>query len=57
LLFGDRLNLHPAAFMGELVALAAIVSSVIFLSRSPLVQDPEPESTAAPVRPTVAAHH
>ena len=56
-LFGDRLNLHPAAFIGELVALAAIVSSVVFLSRSPLVQEADAEVPATPVRSPMAAHH
>jgi hypothetical protein len=56
-LFGDRLNLHPAAVAGELLALAAIVGSVVFLSHSPLVQDTEPESTSLPIRSSVVAHH
>ncbi len=56
-LFGDRLNLHPAAVVGELLALVAIVGSVVFLSRSPLVQDTEPESASLPLRSSVVAHH
>ena len=37
-LFGERLNVAPIALFGELVALAVLVSSVILLSRSPLVR-------------------
>jgi drug/metabolite transporter (DMT)-like permease len=39
LLFGERLNHHPAALAGELLAAVVLVVSVIALSRSPLVQD------------------
>jgi drug/metabolite transporter (DMT)-like permease len=37
-LFGDRLNLHPLAAVGEALALTLVVVSVMVLSRSPLVQ-------------------
>ncbi|MGA3146657.1 MAG: DMT family transporter [Acidimicrobiales bacterium] len=38
-LFGERLNVGPAALTGELLAFAVLAASVIVLSRSPLVQD------------------
>ncbi len=38
-LFGERLNHHPVALVGEVLAAAVLVISVIALSRSPLVQD------------------
>ncbi len=38
-LFGEHLNLAPSALVGELLALAVLVGSVIMLSRSPLVQE------------------
>jgi drug/metabolite transporter (DMT)-like permease len=41
-LFGERINHHPLALIGELIGLAALVTSVIVLSRSPLVQDQGP---------------
>ncbi len=49
-LFGERLNHHPAIFAGEVLAAAVLVASVVMLSRSPLVQDEgsHPESNGAP---------
>jgi len=38
-LFGERLNHTPAAFVGEIMAVALLVISVVVLSRSPLVHD------------------
>jgi drug/metabolite transporter (DMT)-like permease len=38
-LFGERLNFASLALVGELAALAVLVSSVVLLSRSPLVRD------------------
>ena len=38
-LFGERLNHAPAAFIGEILAVALLVISVVVLSRSPLVHD------------------
>ena len=38
-LFGERLNHHPVALVGEILSAAVLVVSVIALSRSPLVQD------------------
>jgi drug/metabolite transporter (DMT)-like permease len=38
-LFGERLNHAPAAFTGEILAVALLVISVVVLSRSPLVRD------------------
>jgi drug/metabolite transporter (DMT)-like permease len=43
-LFGERLDFAPLALVGELVALAVLVSSVVLLSRSPLVRDEGPSS-------------
>jgi drug/metabolite transporter (DMT)-like permease len=43
-LFGDRLDLHPLAVVGEALALTLVVASVMVLSRSPLVQS----ETASP---------
>jgi drug/metabolite transporter (DMT)-like permease len=52
-LFGERLNHAPAAFIGEILAVALLVISVVVLSRSPLVHDEQdenaPASAAAPV--------
>jgi drug/metabolite transporter (DMT)-like permease len=56
-LFGERLDHHPAAVVGEVLAAMVLVVSVVILSRSPLVQE---EATASPVnsfqesRPSVA---
>ena len=48
-LFGERMDLHPLAFLGETLALTMVIVSVVLLSRSPLVQDdPRP----VPVTPT-----
>src|SRR3984957_5218397 len=50
-LFGERLNHAPLAFIGEIMAVALLVISVVVLSRSPLVHDEhesENESTPAP---------
>jgi drug/metabolite transporter (DMT)-like permease len=38
-LFGERVDLSPAALAGEALALIVITVSVIFLSQSPLVQE------------------
>jgi len=53
-LFGERLNHAPGAFIGEILAVAVLVTSVVVLSRSPLVhpQD-DPERTMA-VQPGAA---
>jgi drug/metabolite transporter (DMT)-like permease len=55
-LFGERLNHAPAAFIGEIMAVALLVISVVVLSRSPLVHDEhehehesESESESTPV--------
>jgi drug/metabolite transporter (DMT)-like permease len=48
-LFGDRLNHHPVALAGEVVAGVVLVVSVVILSRSPLVQEENtPVAAAAP---------
>ncbi len=45
LLFGERLDHHPAALAGEALALAVLVASVVVLSASPIVRDePEPQA-------------
>jgi multidrug transporter EmrE-like cation transporter len=38
-LFGERLDHHPAIVAGEVLALGLLIASVVLLSRSPLVQD------------------
>jgi drug/metabolite transporter (DMT)-like permease len=44
-LFGEKLNHSPIAFIGEILAVAVLVISVVSLSRSPLVhEEKEPES-------------
>ena len=48
-LFGERMDLHPLAFLGETLALTMVIVSVVLLSRSPLVQD---EARPVPVTPT-----
>jgi drug/metabolite transporter (DMT)-like permease len=52
-LFGERLNHTPAAFIGEILAVALLVISVVVLSRSPLVHDEQDEK--APVPPAELA--
>jgi drug/metabolite transporter (DMT)-like permease len=49
-LFGERLNHAPLAFIGEILAVALLVISVVVLSRSPLVHD-EQETESTPVPP------
>ena len=53
-LFGERLNHAPAAFIGEILAVALLVISVVVLSRSPLVHD-EDEHESAPALPAALA--
>lgn len=40
-LFGERIDLRPAALLGEVVAVLIVVASVVALSRSPLIQETE----------------
>jgi hypothetical protein len=47
-LFGERLTLDPAALAGEVLALSLLVSSVVMLSRSPLVHDEPDRASPAP---------
>jgi hypothetical protein len=54
-LFGERLNHAPLAFIGEILAVALLVISVVVLSRSPLVHD-EQETESTPVPPTAREH-
>jgi drug/metabolite transporter (DMT)-like permease len=50
-LFGERLNHHPMALAGEVVAVVVLVISVVMLSRSPLVRDEgAPGATVTPHR-------
>jgi hypothetical protein len=53
-LFGERLNHAPAAFIGEILAVALLVISVVVLSRSPLVHD-EREDESPPAELASAA--
>jgi drug/metabolite transporter (DMT)-like permease len=56
-LFGERLNHAPLAFIGEIMAVALLVISVVVLSRSPLVHDEsenENENESTPVPPELA---
>jgi drug/metabolite transporter (DMT)-like permease len=56
-LFGDSLDIHPLAIAGEAIALALIVSSVVVLSRSPLVQgDAVPVPDRSTMFPLQSAH-
>jgi drug/metabolite transporter (DMT)-like permease len=52
-LFHERLNLSPMSIAGESLALAVLIVSVVFLSRSDLVQEDETYSGdhPVPVRP------
>ena len=47
-LFGERLTLDPAALAGEVLALSLLVSSVVMLSRSPLVHDEPDRASPSP---------
>jgi hypothetical protein len=53
-LFGERLNHAPAAFIGEILAVALLVISVVVLSRSPLVHEDE-QNERTPVLPAELA--
>jgi drug/metabolite transporter (DMT)-like permease len=52
-LFGERLNHTPAAFTGEILAVALLVISVVVLSRSPLVHDESTPEAPAEMAPTL----
>jgi hypothetical protein len=45
-LFGETVDHHPLMLLGEAGALLLVVISVLFLSRSPLVQDPNAPDAA-----------
>ena len=53
-LFGERIDTHPSALLGELIGLVVVVGSVVVLSGSPLVQsapaapEPAPDPLADP---------
>ena len=47
-LFGERIDTHPMALVGELLGLAVVVGSVVVLSGSPLVQEEQAPRTAPP---------
>jgi drug/metabolite transporter (DMT)-like permease len=46
-LFGERLDHHPLALAGEVLALGLLIASVVLLSRSPLVQEETSTNGAA----------
>ncbi len=60
-LFGERIDVHPWAVVGEVVAIAVIVTSVVALARSPLVRQeaveeiPEPVAVGAAPAPVLAS--
>jgi drug/metabolite transporter (DMT)-like permease len=55
-LFGERLNHTPTAFIGEIMAVALLVVSVIALSRSPLVHDEhETGGSYSPTEPSASS--
>jgi hypothetical protein len=58
-LFGERIDLHPGALLGEFLGLVLVIGSVIVLSGSPLVQEaPAEVPDEAPARvPVPAARH
>jgi drug/metabolite transporter (DMT)-like permease len=47
-LFGERIDVHPWAVVGEVVAFALIVTSVVALARSPLVREERVEKVPEP---------
>lgn len=47
-LFGDQIDLRPLAVGGELVALIVVLTSVIMLSRSPLVKSDDAPARLSP---------
>jgi hypothetical protein len=49
-LFGERIDVHPWAVAGEVVAIAVIVTSVVVLARSPLVREERVDDRPAPAR-------
>jgi hypothetical protein len=49
-LFGESLRHNPVVLLGEVLAVAVVIASVIMLSQSPLVQD-EDSSEVASARP------
>ncbi len=55
ILFGERINHHPLALVGELLALSALIGSVLLLSRSPLVQAEGPTPASGSSGLSVAA--
>jgi fructose-specific component phosphotransferase system IIB-like protein len=53
-LFGESLRHNPVVLLGEVLAVAVVIASVIMLSQSPLVQDEGPsEVTSARTAPAV----
>jgi fructose-specific component phosphotransferase system IIB-like protein len=52
-LFGESLHHNPLQLMGEVLAVATVIASVVMLSRSPLVQeaDAPPEAVVEPPGP------
>jgi drug/metabolite transporter (DMT)-like permease len=54
-LFGERINVQPLALSGEASALVLVVTSVVVLSRSPLVHRAEPADAVAAEEPGISA--
>lgn len=55
-LFGESLRHNSLVLLGEVLAVAVVIASVIMLSQSPLVQDEAAsESEVAPARPVPVA--
>ena len=52
-LFGESLRHNPVVLLGEVLAVAVVIASVIMLSQSPLVQDEGPSEVAS-ARPAPA---
>jgi drug/metabolite transporter (DMT)-like permease len=53
-LFGESLHHNPLVLLGEVLAVATVIASVVMLSRSPLVQD-EPAHELEPAAPPESA--
>ena len=52
-LFGESLRHNPVVLLGEVLAVAVVIASVIMLSQSPLVQDEGPSEVVS-ARPVPA---
>jgi hypothetical protein len=55
-LFGESLRHNPLVLVGEMLAVATVIASVVMLSRSPMVQEDEaPADVVSPVRAAPAS--